>query len=94
MALRHAPPKANSHKPIAIKDFKFAPAELTVAVGDTVAWTNGDSFPHTATADSGAWSSPELSAGSSYVFVAKRAGRYLYHCAAHPVMRGMLVVHE
>ena len=87
-------PTPKTQHPISISQFRFAPAELTVSVGDSVAWSNGDSFPHTTTADSGAWSSPELSSGSRYVFVAKRAGRYSYHCAAHPVMRGMLVVRE
>jgi plastocyanin len=92
VAAQHPPPR--TQHPISIKDFRFAPTELTVAVGDSVAWTNGDSFPHTATADSGAWSSPELSAGSRFVFVPKRAGRYPYHCAAHPVMRGVVVVRD
>ena len=91
-----APPKAQSPKPraIAIRGFKFEPAELTVSVGDSVVWTNGDALPHTATADSEAWSSPELASGSRYTFVPVRAGRYPYHCAAHPVMRALLVVRD
>lgn len=91
-----AGPQAASREPkaISIRDFRFTPAELTVSIGDSVAWTNGDALLHTATADSGAWSSPELGSGSRFVFVPNRAGRYPYHCAAHPVMRGMLIVRE
>jgi plastocyanin len=91
-AVQHPAPETQ-HR-ISISQFRFAPAELTVAVGDTVAWSNGDALPHTTTADSGAWSSPELAAGSRFIFVPKRAGRYTYHCAAHPVMRGLLTVRE
>lgn len=81
------------HKAVSISEFKFAPGELTVAVGDTVAWTNDDPLPHTTAADSGAWSSPEMSRGERFIYVAVRAGRFPYHCAAHAVMRGTLVVH-
>lgn len=79
---------------VEIRGFAFVPAGTAAAVNDSVVWTNRDALPHTATADSGAWSSPELSAGSRFVFVARRAGRFSYHCAAHPVMRGVLVVRE
>ena len=79
---------------IQIRQFAFVAPDTAVRLGDTVAWTNADAFPHTATADSGAWSSPELATRSRFVFVPKRTGRYGYHCAAHPVMRGMLVVRD
>ena len=79
-------------KQVQIKEFRFAPAELTVAIGDTVVWTNGDALLHTASADSGAWSSPEMQRGEAFRYVALRAGRFPYHCAAHPVMRATLVV--
>ena len=86
--------QASGHRPqaIAIAGFRFTPAELTVSVGDTVVWTNDDALPHTASADSGAWSSPELRRGERYRFVPTRAGRFPYHCSAHPVMRATLVV--
>ena len=45
----------------------FAHVSLTVAVGDTVRWTNVDEVPHTATSSDGDWDSGTLSAvtGSS-----------------------------
>jgi plastocyanin len=79
-------------KRVSISAFQFAPAELMVSVGDTVAWTNDDDFRHTTRADSGAWSSAEMARGERFVFVANRAGRFPYHCSAHPVMRAVVVV--
>lgn len=88
--------KAESREPkaISISGFKFQPAELTVAVGDSVVWRNDDQLQHTTTADSGAWSSPEMKGSERFTFVAGRAGRFPYHCAAHPVMRAVLIVRE
>lgn len=77
---------------ITISKFEFAPSELTVSPGDTVEWSNDDVFRHTTTADSGAWSSPELRRGERFVFVPTEAGRFPYHCTAHPVMSGTIVV--
>jgi plastocyanin len=87
-------PHTSNLKPVSIKGFAFAPAELSLLKGDTVVWVNGDALPHTSAADSGAWSSPELRQGERFVFVAKQTGRFPYHCAAHPVMRAVLVVRE
>lgn len=79
-------------RPVSIAGFAFVPPELTVSVGDTVVWTNDDPLKHTASADAGAWSSPELRQGERFRFATTRAGRFPYHCAAHPVMRATLVV--
>lgn len=79
-------------KLVRINEFRFAPSELSVAVGDTVVWTNDDALLHTTSADSGAWSSPEMRQGERFRFVAVRVGRFPYHCSAHPVMRAALVV--
>lgn len=77
---------------VTISKFEFAPAELTVSTGDTVEWSNDDVFRHTTTADSGAWSSPELRRGERFVFVPTDTGRFAYHCTAHSVMSGTIVV--
>lgn len=90
IALRPAP--SPSVREVRIAEFRFAPAELTVSPGDTVVWTNDDALMHSTAADSGAWSSPEMGRGERFRFVPTRSGRFYYHCAAHPVMRGTLVV--
>ena len=81
-----------SGKIIQIKDFAFAPAELMISSGDTVIWINSDGFAHSVASDSGAWSSPELAKGAQFTLVGPRPGRYPYHCAAHPTMRGVLLI--
>jgi plastocyanin len=92
------PPRAEHKKPrarvVTISEFKFAPAEVPAALGDTLVWINQDAFFHTTTADSAEWSSPELPRGARFIYVAKRAGRFAYHCAAHPVMRATVMVSE
>lgn len=86
------PALRSSTRTVRIAEFRFSPAELTVSPGDTVEWSNGDQFFHTTRADSGAWSSPELRQGERFRMIADRVGRFPYHCAAHPVMRGIVVV--
>jgi plastocyanin len=41
--------KASAEQAVAIETFQFAPKAVTVAVGDTVTWKNGDSILHTVT---------------------------------------------
>ena len=77
---------------VRISGFTFAPAEVTVSQRDSVVWVNDDGFAHTTAADSGAWSSPEFAKGGRYGLEAPGPGRYPYHCAAHPGMKGVLVV--
>ena len=77
---------------VVINSFEFTPEQLTVAPGDTVTWDNEDVFVHTVTADSGAWSSPELHRGQHFIWVTSDTGRFAYHCSAHSVMHGALVV--
>jgi plastocyanin len=48
---------------VEIGDGFFSPASLTVAVGDTITWMNGDDSPHTVTG--GAFDSGNLDAGGS-----------------------------
>lgn len=75
-----------------IKDFAFMPAELDVAVGTTVTWTNSDTAPHTATQDGGGFQSDRLDNAASYSFTFDTAGTFEYHCEYHPNMHGTIVV--
>ncbi len=76
-----------------IADFAYDPAEITVAVGDTVTWTNTDPVPHTATADDrDVLQSGTIDAGASYEQTFDAAGSYDYFCEFHPDMAGTVVV--
>jgi plastocyanin len=77
---------------VRISGFQFRPSEFSVVAGDTVIWANDDALRHTATADGGAWSTPELDRGQQVSWVPRTPGRYPYHCAAHPTMHGVLLV--
>lgn len=80
---------------VAIENFAFSPANITVKVGTTVTWTNKDSTQHTVTIDSGAGPhSQPLAQGDTYSFTFSKAGTYSYHCSIHPTMQAKVVVTE
>lgn len=75
---------------VAIHNFVFDPASITVADGESVRFVNHDTARHTATADGGAF---ELDlAGGEEGTVKVDPGTYQYHCKLHASMRGTLVV--
>lgn len=80
---------------VAITNFAFTPANLTVAVGDTVVWTNNATgTPHTVTStdSSGALASGNLAAGATYSKTFAAAGTFAYACSIHPQMVGSITV--
>jgi amicyanin len=78
---------------VAIRDFAFAPAAITVASGATVTWTNEDSVPHTVTSTAGdELDSPLLSKGEGYSHTFSIPGTYTYTCTPHPWMTGIVTV--
>ena len=79
---------------VTIDNFSFSPAELTVAVGTRVTWTNRDDIPHTVTdaATPRAMKSPPLDTGESFAFTFEKPGAYSYFCSLHPHMQGTVVV--
>jgi plastocyanin len=70
----------------------YEPARVTVLVGTTVTWRNGDSGNHTVTADGDAFDSGYLAAGGSFSFTFGRPGHYAYHCLIHRFMKGVVDV--
>jgi plastocyanin len=77
---------------VAISGFSFSPATVTVAVGDTVTWTNSDSTAHTATADDGSFDTGTIGNGASGTVTFATAGTFAYHCSIHAQMTGTVVV--
>lgn len=82
---------ATTHQ-IAIQGMAFVPADLTIAAGDSVTWTNADNGAHTATADSAAFDTGRLANGASATLTFGAAGSHPYFCAIHPMMRGTITV--
>ena len=77
---------------VSIANMSFSPANLTVAVGTTVTWTNNDAMDHTVTSDTGLFDSGDISDHKSYSRMFSTAGTYSYHCTIHPGMTGTISV--
>lgn len=78
---------------VAVQDFAFAPANLTVHVGTSVVWTNLDQEPHTVrTTTSATLASTALQTNATYAFTFTTPGTFAYHCSIHPEMHGVIVV--
>jgi LPXTG-motif cell wall-anchored protein len=77
---------------VTISDFQFAPASVTVNVGDTVTWTNNGPTPHSATSSSGVFDTGIMDAGQSGSHTFTEAGTFAYICTPHPNMHGTIVV--
>jgi plastocyanin len=77
---------------VQIKEFKFVPALLTVPVGATVTWSNGDEEAHTVTATDRAYTSAGLEPKETYAHRFTQPGTYTYFCALHPHMTATVVV--
>ena len=80
---------------VSITGFAFVPATITIAMGDTVRWTNteppgGD--PHTATADNNSFASPTLAIGQTFSHTFTAMGDVPYHCEIHTGMHGTVHV--
>jgi len=86
----------SGHRPalhhITIARVAYDPATLSVALGDTVEWTNKDLVPHTATARSGHWNSVPMQPGDSWRTVMTTRGVEPYGCLYHPTMGATLEV--
>ena len=75
-----------------ISDFQFAPATVTIDVGDTVTWANEGPTPHSATADDGGFDTGIFDAGQSRSQTFDEAGTFSYFCTPHPNMQGTVTV--
>jgi plastocyanin len=77
---------------VKIRNFKFEPANLAIAVGKTVQFINVDEEPHTATATDGTFNSKALDTNETWNYTATKPGTYPYICSVHPFMKGTLTV--
>nr|WP_282571926.1 plastocyanin/azurin family copper-binding protein [Roseomonas acroporae] len=77
-----------------IADFAFGPAEIAVAPGTTIVWTNRDDIPHDVVAADAprAFRSAPLDTDERFAFRFDREGRFPYYCSLHSRMQGVVVV--
>ena len=91
VALLSVPAQASAAKTVSIVNFAFKPANLTVAKGTRVTFSNTSGIAHTAT-DKGAFDSGKIKAGKSFTVRFSQTGTFAYHCKIHPTMQGKIVV--
>ena len=91
ISLHSGAARADDPTKVTIENFTFGPADLTVKVGTTVAWTNHDDIPHTVVS-AGKFRSKTLDTDDSYSFTFTAAGDYKYFCSLHPHMTGTIKV--
>ena len=79
---------------VTIDNFSFTPAQITVAPGTRVVWTNRDDMPHTVTdaVNPSGIKSPPLDTDDHYERVFDKPGTYEYFCSLHPHMTGNVIV--
>lgn len=77
---------------VAVDNFTFAPATLTVPVKSTVTWLNKDDVPHVIASDDRLFKSQALDTDDKYSYTFTKPGTYSYYCSVHPKMVGKIIV--
>ena len=76
----------------------FSPSEVTISLGDSVAWYNDSTTAHTVTSGNtedgpdGVFDSSLLIGGDTFSHTFTEAGEYQYFCSIHPWMTGTVIV--
>jgi plastocyanin len=76
---------------VMIDKLKFAPAQVSAHVGDTIEWTSSDFVAHTATARNKDWDVAIPAKGVGRVTL-DHPGNVDYFCRFHPNMTGRISV--
>ena len=78
---------------VTIDNFTFMPAEIEVAAGTEVTWTNQDDVDHTLKDEGDVYpESEELANGETFSFTYDTTGEFPYICGIHPFMKGTVTV--
>ena len=81
-----------SDNTVNIRQKMFDPANITVSVGDTVRWVNGDSFPHRIQFADSHYATVLIGASQSASQKFDHPGVFEYTCLIHPEMHGTVTV--
>lgn len=86
-------PATNAQNTVAIKNFMFMPATITVAPGTKITVRNDDSTQHTLTASGKMFDTGTIDQNGTKTFTAPtNPGSYAYICDIHQFMQGTVVV--
>ena len=78
---------------VVLQNVAISPATVNINVGQSVTWTNNDSFNHHLVGDLGQFDSGTMPLGAVFTFKFTTAGTVTYHCSIHPSMTGTVIVH-
>ena len=76
----------------------FSPSDVTISVGESVRWVNGQAIAHTITPANpqqpGVWAAQNVPATTGFAFQARMntAGTFNYSCTLHAGMTGRVIV--
>ena len=90
--IAHAASPAKEGAKVSIANFAFAPAEITIAAGESITWTNDDGAPHGLEFDDNAPGTDLLLPKASFSRRFDQPGTYDYNCSVHPYMTGRVIV--
>ena len=77
---------------VAINNFAFEPAQITIKVGQRVQWSNDDGAPHGVQFKDGSPGQDLMLPGQTYSRVFAQSGVYDYVCSVHPYMTARVTV--
>ena len=78
---------------VTMQSNSFSPADIKVAPGATVTWTNNDNYNHNVTFTSTSITGTgNFASGNKTVVMPSTAGTYAYHCTIHAGMSGTVLV--
>ncbi|MFH2105859.1 MAG: cupredoxin domain-containing protein [Candidatus Micrarchaeota archaeon] len=79
---------------VAVKDYAYEPAEITIKTGDTITWTNKAQYPRSATDGTASFSTGTIAVGKTSSITFNKVGSYEYYSANYPNMKGKIIVEE
>lgn len=89
------PPAGAPAVSVTLQNNAYAPADISVKVGDTVQWVWADgNVPHNldGASDLGPFDSGAPKTSGAWTFRFSNAGTFQYHCDVHPAMIGTVTV--
>lgn len=76
-----------------IKSYRFTPADIRIAAGTPVTWSNEDNFVHNVHLLDGSNTTKDLPIGGSASITFEKPGLIRYECSLHPAqMTGSVLV--
>src|SRR5690348_17058925 len=95
LALLATTAQAQPAPKVTIDNYAFQPADITVAPGTTVTWTNAQTDDvHSSVSNDGLWDSDTLDTGQSFQYTFTDPGDFTYYCSVHPDMQAVIHVSD